>query len=265
MRSLLICLRLIQLEIKSGLEYRGSFLIHTIAMILNYASAFTAIWILLQQFGTLGGWIWPEIALLLSFQLLAYAIGAATSFIQFRNFEEMIRKGDFDILLVKPFSPWAYITFSGLHTGYAGHILLALGLMTWSLTQLEIAWSPGLAAYGLFSLVNGCLVVAAIMTMIGISAMVLVQSRHIYEVFFGFWQLTRYPMNIFPLGLQWLLVTIVPLGFMNYIPVSVFLGKDVATLGQFAPVFSLISGILCVLAAMRFWRFCIGRYQGAGG
>jgi ABC-2 type transport system permease protein len=265
MRALTICLHLVRLEIKSRMEYRGAFIVHTLAMFLNYASAFTAIWILLEKFGSLGGWIWPEIALLLGFQLLAYALGAATSFVQFRNFEEMIRKGDFDALLVKPFSPWAYITFSGLHTGYAGHIILALGLMGWSLTQLNIPWSPGLVVYGIFALINGCLVVAAVMTMIGISAMVLVQSRHLYHIFFGFWQLTRYPINIFPVALQWLLVTIIPLGYMNYVPVAAFLGKDVAILGHLGPGLSLVSGPVSLLAAVAFWRFCLDRYQGAGG
>ncbi len=265
MRALAICLHLVRLEVKTGTEYRGAFIVHAIAMFLNYASAFTAIWILVEKFGSLGGWVWPEIALLLSFQLLAYAIGAACSFVQFRNFEETIRKGDFDALLVKPFSPWAFIMFSGLHTGYAGHVVLALGLMVWSLTQLDIAWSAGLAVYGVLALINGCLVVASVMTMIGASAMVLVQSRHLYFAFFGFWQLTRYPIGIFPVALQWLLVTIIPLGYMNYVPVAAFLGKEVAVLGELGPTLSLVSGPISVLVAMAHWRFCLRRYQGAGG
>lgn len=265
MRALAICAHLVRLEIRTRMEYRGAFVVHAVAMFLNYASAFAAIWILLEKFGTLGGWIWSEIALLLSFQLLAYALGAAMSFVQFRNFEETIRKGDFDVLLVKPFNPWAYIAFSGLNTGYAGHLVLAAGLMAWSLTQLDIAWSPGLAIYGVFALVNGCLVVAAVMTMIGASAMVLVQSRHLYSIFFGFWSLTRYPVNIFPLALQWLLVTIIPLGYMNYVPVAVFLDKDVAVLGPLGPLLSLVSGPISVMAAIAHWRFCLKRYQGAGG
>jgi ABC-2 type transport system permease protein len=265
MRALAICLHLVRLDIKSGLEYRGAFVFHVVAVLFNYGSAFLVIWILLEKFQTLGGWIWPEIALLLSFQLLAYSLGAATSFAQFRNFEETIREGDFDAMLVKPFSPWAYITFSRLHIGYAGHIVLALGLMAWALTQLDVVWSLDLMAYGLFALISGCLVVSAVMTMIGISAIVLVESRHLYSIFFGFWQLTRYPINIFPLALQWMLVTIIPLGYMNYVPVAVFLGKTVAVLGPLGPALSLIAGPASVLVAMAWWRFCLRRYQGAPG
>lgn len=260
-----VYLHLLRLYIKTKMEYRLSFLIHIISMFINYACAFGAIYVLVARFGVLGGWTWPELALLLGFQLLAYSIGAATSFVQFRDMEDMVRRGTFDVLLTKPVSPWGYVVFSGLHIDYAGHIVLALGLMVWALAQLDIAWSPALVIYGVFALVNGCLVVAAVLTMIGASAMVLVQSRAFYSIFFSFWELTRYPLTIFPVAAQWVLFTVVPLAYMNFVPVSVFLGKPVGVIGAAAPVMSLVSGPLSVLVAMAWWRFCLRHYQSGGG
>lgn len=256
---------LIKMHVKSQMEYRGAFFIDRVAQIISYAAAYAAIWVLLLKFDNLGGWYWPELALLLSFQLLAYSFGAAFSFVQFRNLEELVRLGTFDTLMVKPMSPWAYLTFSGLNIGYVGHILLGVGLMGWALTQVDVSWGLVNGLYIVASLVSASLVVAAIMTMIGASAMVLVQSHHLFSIFFGFWELTRYPLTIFPIGLQWILLTVVPLGFMNYVPVAYFLGKEVAVLGAWGGVISLIAGPLSVLVAMGHWRFCIRRYQGAGG
>ncbi|MBP2445311.1 ABC-type uncharacterized transport system permease subunit [Rhizobium leguminosarum] len=94
------------------MEYRGAFWLDRLAQILSYGSVFATIGILLARFQTLGGWSWSELALLYSFQLLAYSLGAAMSFTQLRDLEELVRLGSYDVLLVKPFSPWVYLIFS---------------------------------------------------------------------------------------------------------------------------------------------------------
>src|SRR5262245_13913636 len=104
-------------------------------------------------------------------------------------------------------------------------------------------------------MVSASLVVAAVMTIIGASALALVQSCYLYSIFFGFWQLTRFPMNIYPAALQWILVTAVPLGFMSYAAVAAFLGKDVALLGGLAVSASVLAGPIAVTIAMMPWRW----------
>ena len=256
---------LIKLDVKSRLEYRGAFLVDIFAMMLTYTSVYATIWVLLLKFNSLGGWDWPELALLLSYQLFTYSIGASFSFVQFRNMEELVRLGQFDALLVKPFSPWAYMTFSGLNIGYTGHIIVAVGLMVWAIGQVDVAWNAGLVLYAVASVISAAMVVAAFMTMIGASAIVLVQSSHLYAIFFGFWELSRFPLNIYPAALQWAMLTVLPLGYMSYVPAAVLLGKDVAILGPLAGPASLLAGPLSVLLAMAHWRYCVRHYQGGGG
>ncbi len=256
---------LVQLHVKSLMEYRGAFLLAVSAMFFSYACSFAAMWILLHRFESLGGWDWPQLALLFSFQLLAYSLGASTSFTQLRDLEEKVRLGTMDTLLVKPFSPWAYLVFSGLNIGYAGHIILSVGLMTWALSQVGLDWNLGSALYLLAALVSAAMVNAALITMIGACAFILVQSRHLYWVFFGFWELSRYPLSIFPAALQWFLITVVPLGFASFVPVAVLLGKPVPILGEWGGALAILSGPLLVLLAMAQWRFAISKYQGGGG
>ena len=256
---------LVKMHVKSQMEYRGAFFIDRVAQIITYGSVYATLWVLLDRFGTLGGWDWPEMALLFAFQLLAYSLGASLSFVQFRDLETLVRKGTFDALLVKPISPWVYLTFSGLNIGYAGHIALAAAVMGWALWQVDAAWSPQLVLFFIVALASASMVVAAVMTMIGASAIVLVQSSYLYAIFFGFWELTRYPMNIFPPAMQWMMVTVVPLGFMNYVPVAAFLGKDVAPLGAWGAPLALVAGPLFAGLAVLHWRWCLRRHQGGGG
>lgn len=256
---------LVQMHIRSQMEYRGAFWLDRFAQILSYASVFASIGILLARFDTLGGWTWPELALLFSFQLLAYSLGAAMSFVQLRGIEEQVRLGTFDTLLVKPFSPWVYIVFSGVNIGYVGHIILALALMGWAVLAVGIDWNIWSALFLLGTLISATLLTAAIITMIGASALIWVRSNHLFSIFFGFWELTRYPLNIFPGGIQLMLITVVPLALTSSVPVGALLGKPIPLLGDWAGPVSLLAGPLWVLLAIAHWRYATGKYQGAGG
>jgi ABC-2 type transport system permease protein len=256
---------LVQMHIRSQMEYRGAFWLDRLAQILSYGSVFASIGILLARFETLGGWTWPELALLFSFQLLAYSLGAAMSFVQLRDLEELVRLGTFDTLLVKPFSPWTYLVFSGLNIGYAGHVILAVALMGWAIFAVTIDWNAWSALFLLGTLLSSTLLTAALITMIGATALIWVRSNHLFSIFFGFWELTRYPLNIFPGGIQIILITAVPLALTSSVPVGALLGKPIPILGHWAGPVALLAGPIWVLLAIVHWRYATGKYQGAGG
>lgn len=264
-RALIVIPALVRMFIRSRAEYPSAMILGWLSQIASYGAMYTAISLILHRFGTLGGWVWPEMALLLSFHLLAYALGASFSFTQFRDLEEKVRLGTVDAILVKPIGLWTYLVFSGLNIGYTGHILLAIGLMAWALTQVDVLWSPLTAVVFLLQLISGAMVVCSVMTMIGATALVWVRSSHLYSIFFGFWEIARYPLNIFPLPLQVLMLSFAPLAFLAYVPVAVTLGKPVPLLGDFALAASVLAGPICVLVAIAHWRWCLRNYQGAGG
>jgi len=266
MRSTLKILpHLVSIHIRTHMEYRSALFLGWFAQAVGYAGTYAAIALIITRFENLGGWTWPQMALLLSIHLLAYALGASLSFVQFRDMEEKIRLGTFDAILVKPISPWLFLSFSGLNIEYGGHIALAVGLMVWSLSHLPIDWSIGTALYLGAAILSAAMLTASILTLIGATAIVWVRSRHLFAIYFGFWELARYPLNIFPLPLQVLMLTFAPLAFLAYIPAAVLLGKPVPILGDFAPIASLLAGPVAALIAAAHWRWSLRNYQGAGG
>lgn len=256
---------LVKMFIKSQMEYRGAFWLDRLAQIISYGAVLLGMWILLQKFELLGGWNWPQLALLFSFQLLAYSLGASVSFTQLRDLEELVRLGTLDALLTKPVNTWAYLIFSGLNIGYAGHIILAVPVLIWALLAAQVEWSIGNALFFAVSLLSATLVTGAVITMIGATALIWVRSNHLFAIFFGFWELTRYPLNIFPGGIQVVMLTVVPLAYISAVPVAVLLGKPVPLLGNLAAPAALLAGPLLVLLAVAHWRYALSRYQGAGG
>ena len=265
LRQLRLIPILLQMNLRAQMEYRGAFLIDRLAMIITYASSLAVIWLLVARFDTLADWNWGELALLYSFHTLGYAIGASFSFTQMRDLEEQVRLGTFDALLTRPMSPWVYLVFARFNIGYVSHISLALVVMTWALLTIPIDWSIGWVAYFLASLLSAALVTGSIMTLLGAAALAWTRSNHLYSLYFGFWELSRYPLNLFPSVIQGILLTVVPLGFMAAVPVAVLVGKPVPLLGELAPIAALLAGPALLGLTALFWRYATSRYQGAGG
>ena len=264
-QTLSLLLYLMGLRIRTRLQYRAGLVIAWTAQAFGYAGVYAAIWLIVDRFDQIGGWAWPEIALMLGFHVLGYALGASFTFVQLRNMEDQVRLGTFDSLLVRPMSPWAYLCFSGINIEYGGHVALGLMLLLWSLPQLGIDWSALTVLQLILSLLSAALLTGAIVTMIGGTALLLGRSRYLFGIYFGVWELARYPLTIFAMPLQVLLLTVMPVAFMAYVPVAALIGKPVPFLGEWAWLAGILAGPATALLAALFWGFCMRRYQGAGG
>jgi ABC-2 type transport system permease protein len=263
--SLSLYLYLVRLQLRTRLQYRANLLIGWVAQAFGYASVYGAIWIVASRFEKLGGWVWPEIALMLGFHVLGYALGALFTLVQLRRMEELVRLGTYDTLLVRPVSPWAYLVFSGFNIEYGGHIALGIGMMAWALPQLSIDWSFLTVLQLTTSLVSAALLTAATLTIISAMALILTRSRYLFGIYFDLWELSRYPLSIFAMPLQFVLLSVVPLGYMAYVPTAALLGKPVPLIGGAAPFAGILAGPIMVLIAMSVWQTCQRRHQGAGG
>jgi ABC-2 type transport system permease protein len=264
-RRLSVLLHLVLMHIRAEMEYRAAFWIDRVAQIITYGSSFAMIWIIAERFGGIAGWNWADLALLFAFHLMGYSAGASMSFTQMRQLEEAIRLGTLDTILTKPISPWAYMIFSGFNIGYAGHAILGVALMILAIANVELQWSLPAVAYFAVSLVSAAMVTGALLTAIGATALIWTRSNHLYSLYFGFWELSRYPLNIFPAAIQGMMLTVLPLGFMAAVPVAVLLGKPVPFLGDWAGPAALLAGPVFVSITALYWRYAMSKYQGAGG
>lgn len=254
----------VRMRMRERMEYRGAFLIGLIAQMLSYVADFAVIWILVHRFTTLGGWGWREIAFLYSLNLMSYAIGAAFTYSQ-TELEEMIQRGTFDGVLIRPLNPYISLAAEKFNVGYIGHIVLAAGILVWSLGNLNIAWTLANILFLILAIVGASLIQAATLTLLGAWSFTFVKAQFLFGFAGSLRTFITYPITIYGAVMQVMLTVIVPFAFVNFYPASVLLGKDGALfpgwIGWLAPV---VGGIVFYLT-YRVWMRGIDRYQGAGG
>ena len=241
--------------------------VRTVAAGMIVAVEVTAVVLLLDRFGTIGGWRVPEVVLLfgLAFasQGLALTLGNRP---EADNLSLLVSRGTFDQVLTRPVSPLGWLVASYVDARYLGRFLAGVGAVVWAADRAGVTWSAGKVALVALSVVCTAAVVFAVLLITAAFTFVSVQGSEAVNVLvYGGQYLASYPMQIYGSALRFLFVWVVPFGLAIYVPALAILDRQgppgmpgwLAWLSAPAAAAFLVVGGLA-------WRAGIRRYVGTG-
>lgn len=263
--SISLFLHYARLRMRERMEYRAAFILGVFAQILGYGATYFVLWLTLQKFENIGGWNWPEIALLYSLNVLTYALGAAYTYTPMTDLEKLVQQGTFDPVLIRPNNPFMTLTAQMFNVGYLAHILLSGAILAWSLSRLDTEWTAVKVAFLVLSILGGACLHAALLTFIGSVSLVIVRADVLFRFNYSMQEFISYPISIFGPVIQILLTTVVPLAFINFLPVALILEKSTGVIPREVAWLTPFIGPVLMWLAYRTFQACTNRYQGAGG
>jgi ABC-2 type transport system permease protein len=198
----------------SAMEYRASFISQVVFMFLNDVLLLFFWWVLFSRLPSLNSWQMRDVVIL-------YGVGASTFAFQAILFghsfalARTIAEGGLDYYLVLPRRPLWHVLISRSSASAWGDLLFGL---------VAYAWAVGGEARKLllfpFFLVCGGLVSTAYGVLAGSLAFFWGNSESFSHQLYGaLLNFSLYPEGIFPGGVRVLLYTVVPAGFVTYLPV----------------------------------------------
>lgn len=204
---------LVATNLKATLALRGAFVVQVVFMALNNFTFFVFWWVLMGHASSIRGWRLGDIAVL--FGIVAVAFGLAMSLAGgVRHLGRLIEEGDLDTLLTQPRSVLGYAVGMRSQPSGFGDVLSGIMFIAWS---GEVSWST-------LPIVMGAIVAAAlILVACGIVFFSLAfwlgkvetVSRQLWELLITF---SLYPEPLFGGALRLALFTVLPAGFVGYIP-----------------------------------------------
>ena len=260
-------LRLINVQIRSQLQYPASFWLDVVGTGVSLAAFFISLALILQRFGNLGGWTIGEIAFL--FGLLEASFGLMDMiFAGFdpANFGRRVRRGTFDQLLLRPVNITLQVLGDDFILRRLGRIAQGAVIFIIALNTLDIHWTLGKILYlpfvvfGIVTFFGGLFIIGSTITFWTI------ESIEVMNIFtYGSSELISYPMHIYPDWLRSAFTFILPAALLNYYPALYFLDKtDPLGMPIFMRFLSPLAGLAVLLVALLFWRFGIRHYQSTG-
>jgi ABC-2 type transport system permease protein len=207
---------LVRTNLKASLALRGAFVMQAAFMALNNLTFFVFWWALMRRVDSLRGWHIGDIELL--FGVVAVSFGLTVAIAGgVRHLGRFIEEGDLDTLLTQPRSVLVYALGvrsqpSGVGDFLSGMAFIAMsGTVSWRTVPFIIA---AVAASGLVLLACGIAFFSVAFWLGRIDTI----ARQLWDLLITF---SLYPDPLFGGALRLALFTILPAGFVSYLPVRV--------------------------------------------
>lgn len=179
------------------------------------------------------------------------------------EFADLVRSGDLDFFLLKPIDEQFLVTCRNLDWSTAPNVLMGSAVMGLSLHQMGWQFDPLQVTAFVALFVCGVLIAYSFLVMLTASAVWMVRNQSLYEMWWLFTSLMRYPREVFsrswaaPLG--WVFTFLVPVMLVVNVPAR-------AMVRVFEPdfaAFSVVTAVVLLLVSRRFFRHALRRYRSA--
>ena len=206
------------------------------------------------------GWTLQQVLLFQGLLLLWFGV-RDLMFGEIRNtVMQLVWKGDFDRLLLKPYPPIGVILCSGFQIGGIGSVVAGILVTALALQNVDLSFSIWTIPLFVLMFVCGLLLFMALSILFCAIVLLIVQMFRIGEIFDKIMAFSEYPINIFPVTVRVALVTLLPFAVWTYYPAQILLGR--IDHGIWA------AAVFCVIVfwlSLQIWNRCLKNYTSAGG
>ncbi len=254
---------LVSASVRARMQYKFDFIASSIIQAVMGAYDYFVVAVILWKFRSIRGWdIW-EIGILYAVSRIGFGI-YRTMGEELERFENYIVRGDFDSVLLRPWPSLFVLLSRNVDIGRVSWIIQGAALGWISAVPLlrsgELTWA-GVGQLGLACVWTACLYIAvSIVTAAAAFKIVRIEELQVFTINAG-GTATLYPLEIYPGWLRYVLLSVIPLGVGNYIPVRYILGKGGTWLSLVLPP---VAAVLSLLVATKVWRLGESRYHSTG-
>ena len=265
MRSIRLWLRLLSASLKSQMSYRRSFVMEIFGRFVVTTFELGAVFVLFSHIEALGGWSRWEVVYL--YGVAAFSLGLGELVTDGLNeMPELIRRGAFDGILVRPVSPLVQVLGRQCRPTHIGRIAQGLLALLLAVIQLEVSFGPVQLIMLFFNIAGTTMVFAGIFVASAATTIFTIESAEAFNAFtYGGVEMARYPIPIYGPLLRGLFLFVVPVGYTVYFPAVVVLGKTNEIGGGWVtPWATPVVTATFVAGCLWFWSFAVDRYQSTG-
>ncbi len=246
---------------KSRLIYKTDFILGASSQLVSMAVSLAFLTLIFTQIENLQGWTFNEMLFLAGF-------GGAVIFTQnvfffniIRVGEDYIINGELDRFLIRPLNPLFQVYADDVHDNNIPKVIANFALIFYAGIQIGLTPNLLIITYAAFSMLSGMLVAASIYLLFSSTAFWTGTSRNAVWLIFRLSNFRKYPIDIYALAIQGLLVTIIPLAFASFFPASFILGKEGFETWKLITPFV---GPIFFYIAYRFWKKGLSNYSSTG-
>jgi ABC-2 type transport system permease protein len=195
------------------------------------------------------------------------SMALATGFTRgFDLFDQMVKSGEFDRVLLRPRSTALQIVAQQLQIARIGRLTQGLVVLIWGVAALDVDWGIANSTLLLASVLGGACLFSGVFVMQATMAFWTTESLEIVNtVTYGGLETVQYPIAIYARWFRRFFTFVIPMACLNYFPsVAITGGPDPLDTPPIVSWLSPLAGFAFLLIACRLWRFGVRHYRSTG-
>lgn len=250
----------VSVNVRCAMQYKTSLLLTIMGNLLVSFSTFFGIHFMFMRFQSVKGYTYSEV--LLCFAIVTMEFSLAEMFARgFDMFAGMVRRGEFDRVLVRPRSTIVQVLGSRFELSRIGRLVQAAIIFIYALTTCGVRWTAWKIAVLTLMLLGGTLLFAGLFLLYAALCFFTLEGLEFMNVFTdGGKEYGKYPLDIYGKRILQFSTVVIPYALVQYYPLQLLLGRSQNPLLALCPLgvgAFLLLGYGC-------WRLGVRHYTSAG-
>lgn len=243
----------------SDLEYRMNLLVKFVTDVIWYLAQLMVFEVLFRHTRTISGWTVESTRVFMGVLFVTDALYMMFLAENLDHMSDKVRKGELDLLLVKPVNAQFMLSCKKMAPTYAANLFLGTIWLIWAIHQLpESIPLPRLLTL-IVTIPCSLAISYSLRFFFSASALILTRAENVTYVWYQIYRLGTRPDTIYPQWLRYTVLTILPVGFLASVPARLVL--ETSNIWLFAGTIGVATAALYL--STRYWNFVVRSYSSA--
>lgn len=247
--------------IKSLIEYRADFVLGLIGFILVQLMGVVFVGLIFNNIPKLNGWSFYEVIFIYGLAQIPRGIDHVFTDNLWIFSSSIIVEGKFDKYLIRPLNPLFQLLAERFQPDGFGEIIIGVILLATSWVKLNISLTVPKFLLLLLTIIFSSLIYTSIKLAVASLAFWIKFAQSYLFMTYQLSSFTKYPINIYPKAISFLLTFVIPFGFTGYFPGAYFLGKESFWNGI---LMTYIVSITFIFLSYSIWLKGMKKYESSG-
>lgn len=260
-RTIRLYLLYVSAVLQGKMQYKLSFFLMLIGRFLIAFNGFLAICFLFSQFTQIKGYSYSDVLLCYAVVQMSFSLAECVGS-GFNGFSGMIKRGEFDRLLLRPCSPILQVLGTRFEIGRLGPVVSGGIMLGIGISNSQISWTAGRIGTLILMVAGGVLVFIGLFMLGASTCFFSIEDTSFINILtYGARDHGKYPIDVYGQGIMKFCTYIIPYTLIQYYPLQYLLGRTQSWWYGLYPLGTVVFAAICYMV----WRFAVSRYQGCGG
>lgn len=258
--SIKLYVHYVSLNLRSAMQHKASFFLQIAGQLLTSMTTLLGVTFMFMRFHQMAGYSYSDVLLCYSIVLMQFSL--AEMFVRgFDTFSSLVRKGEFDRVLVRPRSTILQVLGTKFEFTRVGRLIQAVIVFVYGMTASEIEWTAMRVLTLLSMLAGGILLFSGLYLVYAAFCFFTLEGLEFMNIFTdGAKEYGKYPVDVYGDRMRKFTTFFVPYTLVQYYPLQLLIGRSENWSYALYPLSTVFFLAICY----GFWRFGVRHYTSTG-